>query len=910
MVDYAFSAGSRLSIGTIIEKRLTHDRSSVFVFPSEISAAFRRDEAARQGAARAVRSDRFISWDTFKEHTLQEPGGAGPANRTTRMLFAAELLGDNARRPFLRRLVEPQYAGEADAFIPQIQNILPTLETLRRRVVRGRLEPRAARDVEELSRRYRAFLERHDLFEPAWEAHRFAPRGRRYLIFGPELVTDFADFEPALREHEAITLIPAAAVPETGRQGPRVREYETARAEIRDASAELERLLEEGVAASDIAVTICGEDAYRSYFTEACRRREIPVSFRAGAPLTDYPAGRFFENLRALPSSGFSLGAIQALVLDRAVPWNNARALRALVRQGIARGCRRNFLEGGGMRDVWEPALEGEERAVPRRLYRSLRSRATALVEASDFELLRARLYELFNTLLDTERWSETQLPVFQSCLDVLADLIEAERRFALQPPRPYDLWLSALRARVYVPKDSGGGIAVFPYRVAAGTRPAYHFLLNASQSAMQVVHAPYGFLREDEKEALGLEDRDFTSAYAAAYAASGDVIWAAYSRESFRGPQLPPAWFSERGLVLPVSGDEAAPDPYRRERGYFAASAEHPKRTYPHQLEGLSFMTNGGFSPRTPDFSRKTLADDTLLQEVLARRRRREDGRLRISPSDVGGYRHCPFGFLLSGLLGLDETEYLVGARNAADIGTMYHVGLERLYRKIRERDGVFRNHEVGRYHDWVAETARDASEEWARRNTALSPAEVPAHRLKLEESMHNLIDADAERFDGWRIEALECYEHGELSGDAVLGGRMDRIMQPTDSDSAAAVVDYKKGRLPSGKAFRVDPEAPTELSEIQLPLYAEVLRRLGRKVVGLYLYSVEKERYLSVFSDTGNAVLDDEALAASRQAARSAAEEMLDGLRAGDFRFPEPGGGCESCSFPGICRARFVTE
>jgi RecB family exonuclease len=894
-------------------------RNLIFVFPSEITASFWRAETARRGPARAVRSDRFISWDTFKEQVLAEQADRVPVNRTTRTLFAATVVAENARAPFLARIIDPRYAAEADAFLADVEGMLPALAVLSAPQVYERLEPALRADVDAVGRRYRSFLDEQGLFEPAWEAQHFDPRGREYAVFYPRLITDFADFEAALAGHPAVRRVDvphgAAADPGAGADrhaaspitGPVLREYETSRAEIRDLCAHLEALLEEGVPPDEIAVTVCGEDAFLTYLEDACRRRSIPASPRAGRPLTSYPAGRFFENLRALPQSGFSLRAMQALLLDRAVPWKEPGTLRRIVRFGIEGGCRRNYREGGRERDVWDAALGRAERRDERARYRTLRAQTRALAAAAGFEELRARLYELFGTFVETTAWEPGQLRVFQSCLDVLSDLIDTAGRTGLAPRRPFDLWLQAMRARVYVPREAGAGIALYPYRVAAGIEPRYHFIANASHARMRLLHAPYGFLRDDEKETLALADRDLSEDYAAAYAVSGTTVAASYARESFSGPQLPPSWFAERELVQRVRPGEAAADPFDTERGYFAGTAAAPRRVHDAQVAGLAHLVETGFRARRPDWSQEEIADTALLERLLAVRRNRE-GRLRLSPSEIRSYRHCPFGHFLGSLLRLDPEAYTIAARTALDTGNVYHRGFERLYARILEHTGVFEAAELDRYHGWVADAAAEATEAWAIGATSLSPAEVVALRMRLEESMHVLLDEDAARFDGWRIEVLERYEWVELDEGAVLGGFMDRRMLGPGGGNAA-VIDYKKRGLPKDSAFRVDPAHPETLEELQLPLYAEILSRVDRTVAGLYLYSVEKARYRPVFAAGEKAVLDEQGLAAAREAARGQAAAMLEGVRRGDFRFPDPREGCEDCSFPGICRARFVT-
>jgi hypothetical protein len=191
---------------------------------------------------------------------------------------------------------------------------------------------------------------------------------------------------------------------------------------------------------------------------------------------------------------------MQALLLDRAVPWREPDGLRRLIRVGIERGCLRNFREDGRERDVWLTALAPERYEAERGLYRRLRKHTRALATAAGFRELRSTLYELFGSLLDTSAWSAAQLPVFQSCLDVLSDLIDTSERIGLTPKRPVDIWLEALRSRIYVPRNGEAGIALYPYRVAAGIAPTYHFVANASHARMRLVHTPYAFLRDDEK--------------------------------------------------------------------------------------------------------------------------------------------------------------------------------------------------------------------------------------------------------------------------------------------------------------------------------------------------------------------------------------------------------------------------
>ena len=97
------------------------------VFPSEIAAEFWRRAVIRRGSRVAVREDRLISWDTFKERAFEIRQEAVPTNRTIRSVFAERLIRENADRPVLRELIPPAFASDALGFTSAIESILPRI---------------------------------------------------------------------------------------------------------------------------------------------------------------------------------------------------------------------------------------------------------------------------------------------------------------------------------------------------------------------------------------------------------------------------------------------------------------------------------------------------------------------------------------------------------------------------------------------------------------------------------------------------------------------------------------------------------------------------------------------------------------------------------------------------------------
>jgi RecB family exonuclease len=255
---------------------------------------------------------------------------------------------------------------------------------------------------------------------------------------------------------------------------------------------------------------------------------------------------------------------------------------------------------------------------------------------------------------------------------------------------------------------------------------------------------------------------------------------------------------------------------------------------------------------------------------------------------------------------LELDPDAYTLFARADLDAGSAYHRAFERIYRRIRDGAGTIRASEADSYMEWVDEAVAWAMEGWASRESSLSPAEIEALTRRLEESLRRFIPEDASRFDGHEVEDLEGYYAVEVEGGGLLGGYVDRLLRdPTEE--TISVTDYKKGNLPSGTRFALDEAG--EIDELQLPLYAEILERLGMRLSGLYLYSVEHTKHVTVYGSGNRPYLDEEGMAAAREAAMGACRSALSGIRAGDFRFPDPELGCEACRFRGICRVRFAT-
>ncbi len=951
----------------------------VFVFPSEVIAAFRRDEYLRGAQERrAVRADRFISWDTFKERVFRAHQTRRPANRLYRTVFAADFLARNRKTPFLERLVNPEFAENGSSFERYIRSVLPGLHTLfgqGESTLSGIVDGSLARDLSLLYNEYRGFLDRYHLFEPGWTDAQQPVVDRSYLIFFSEVLEDFPQYAAVFRSIPRITVVgDAEAVPSIS-----LLEYESSVRESDELLDQIEALLDGGVHPSRIVVTLASPGEYRPFLEREATLRRIPLIFRGGKPLSDYAPGQFLSQPGRVTAGGFGVDSLKSLCLNQGVPWRSPESNRALVRFGMEWNVARTWRErGGAEQDGWLDAFAragadmsessrasgaDTDQAAPatragelRRYYRALKVALVRISDAKSFRSLREAVYAFLEQFLDTGAWDGESLPAFQSCMEVLADLVAAEADLRSLPVDldPYAVWTSAMSENLYVPRSAEEGVSVYPYRVSAGLCPEYHFVAGASHGATQVVFARYPYLRDDQKRKLAIEDRDLSSPFMELYVRSGRKVSVTYARETTAGTQLASGYFVRTQSVARAEEGGRLTDPYHAETAFwsFADAGLFPKRLYPAQQEGISFQAFTGLAARGADFVREVITDGTLRGAMTdSQLSRRRAGYLALSAAHLERFRQCPFAYGLAYALDVDEQPFELDYYGAAAFGNMYHRVLEELYTAIGEQTGEFLVGEADRYRsllDSLIDRVTDRRFEPAR----LSPdGEVPvpagrplfrplaevfrsaAHRL-----LPLLLDADTSFAPGHRLESAEGWYDTFLDENQVeLFGRIDRITRDPDR-SGYTLVDYKKNRTPRPADFarllagaepaadsdgdaggeeageRSPADSRLEAGVLQIPIYAVLAAAKGRDLDRAAYYSIEQGRYVPVFDRTGGeSILDEEAMQEIVRLVLNIVGSTAARIRAGDYRAVGTDGsesGCNGCPMRSVCRARYVVR
>ncbi len=890
-------------------------RGTTIVLPSELAAEFWRYEIVRCGALPAIREHRIASWDRFKERAFELRTDRRPANRVVRAVFARQLIGENGQARFLQRVVPPSAAASADGFRDYLAQILSVLPRRRALEGPGAQDPELGRlvtDLRALEHRYTAFLDAHELYEPAWLERAPAYRGGDHLLVMPELAEDYPEFAPALAE------VPRVAIPEA--ELPQLQLHPDSRTELETTLGAIAGLLDSGVAPESIALTVGDLETLRSRLHEAAQIAEVPLSFRQGIPLASSAAGRFLTALGEVVSSGFGLGPMKRMLLNRAVPWKSYATNANLVAGGARAGC----LGGGGRPDPRWRRVRGEpERALVDLLMGEL----PVITGASSVASLRSRLFRLLARLIDRDRWDPREERLLQRCLEELRSLADMEAS-GLRIPSPYRFWMDLLASQLYVPRGLERGVAVLPYRVGALLYPDHHFVVNASNRATTVRIRRYPFLTEAEREQIGgqVADRTLTDLFLRAYAVSGRSVTVSCGRTGFDGPALPPGDFVAGGCITNAPAGASARLAWRSEERFEA----FPARVYRLQAEGAQAYAATARRPGASDLTRQPLGTPQLVDGALnAQRHRGGQELISLSAADIEGFRACPFSYLLARVLRLRDPELEVDPDNPRDIGTLYHEALEELFRELHDRGDRFSPSLLDEYARRLGEIVR--------RHGARGPGMVPVYVYEAIEPLTErvfarLLEHDARLIAGHTVELVEEWgRRVDLETGVYLAGRIDRVTR--GQDGGLTLVDYKKRSVPTGKALAAgsreatgvgglpEPERAAErdlLGSIQIPFYISLLEHRNERVTGAVYYSLEEGKPVPVIADdttTARPVMTRERLDEIIVLVDDIVRETTRRLAAGDYRCAASHGSdggrrCAGCVFRGVCRTRFVVE
>lgn len=915
------------------------DRGQSFVFPSQSVADAWALEAPLRFGLKTVECGRFLGWDRFRDEALAAKGRGKQADDFVHMVWAAGIVARQRERPFLRRIAGPGKPSEA--FVPFFAKLPPSLEKAGRAI--GRTEPTIDRagpagdetlsDLLLLRDDYAAFMERHGLFEPAWESISMLPGEGGWLIIAPELMEDFAGFRPGLeRLAPRVSLCPLPAAKE-GLKDTILYKFANSYEEIRWAFLEIGRLLDEGVPPGEIAVTAADLEAARPYIARAAALAGVPAAVKGGSPLAASPFGRLLKEIGEASASGFDFEPLRTLLLDRFANWKQAGAARGLLDFGIERHAYASYSSKGTMVDIWEASFASAPGSQGiRDFYRELTKALRCIASASSFSNLRIAIVAFRKRFLDESGWSETEEREIERAMVELDGLAKAEREYADEGGllSPFGLFLKALETTTYVPQGASSGgasVPVYPYRVSALHPARHHFVLGASQEGISVAYSGLPFLREDQKARLGSPDSDASPDFAAAYAASARGTVFSYAEESFSGWSVPHPWFARRAEASGNGNGNGSP----RLPGNFAAlrsscplaseaAAWRGECGLPERLLGAQIAAFDSALPslRAPASRFAKARASAVSLGALLPRITRQDGLLRASATMLKEYSGCPFAWLLARGLRLEEEASGIGFFDALLAGDMAHAALRVLLADMGRLGPIEARHREA-YSACVKDSLASVLPGFEAKEGPFLVPMFEAYAPLLGDRLERLVDALVED-PGWEAGKLEeAFERAYPGLGAVLEGRIDRLARLAESGSHE-IIDYKKRTLPRKESLKSTARAAAEqggeaqageLGDYQMPAYVALCEAAGLKVEAAAYWSIEDAKWLKVMGPEAEVAGTRAEYAPEMAAFEAALGRVLAAMRQGDFR-PSGGdtGACEGCGWKAVCRTRYATE
>jgi hypothetical protein len=938
-----------------------NDATMRFVFPSEVAARDRLERSLERSGRRALPLERFISWDAFKALAFPGPPAGRPASSALRSVFARSLMEENADRPFLSALVPPAKASASPRFARLVAKALPALRGLDGLPASSPL----LRDWQAIRARYAAFLSERGLYEPGWNERTARALEGAYTLFYPDLTTDWADYEQAVRALPNAALMLADGLSD----GPLpAAAFATIVDEVRAVLLALQKAIAEGCDPSRILISVAAPESVLPVLEREAAVAGVALDLREARPLSESSGGRLLADLLRLAQSQRSFSAMRSLLLDRSRPWKAGLNTRALIDLGI----RKHILAALPGVDIWEASM-GPKDDEERRLYRGLRGAAERIADAAGFGQLRSAFDAFRRAFLDETGWTPAQNDELARCVRELETLEEASKAAGIgRIDGAAGAFLEELEELRYLPVSDAGGIPVYRFPVAAGCLPTLHFALNLSEGAAKAASRPLAFLRDDERESLGAHDRDLSPGLIALLARSGERVFLSYSEDGPDGIRaahqaIEPLAPQSVGLaddrdLWPPNADGLSPartvasgPPSAVQAEVFPIQSASARAALATALPpkasaraGSSQAASRSYSEGRPE--RASLLGPGIRERVAAAQS--TDGMLNISDTLIEELEACAFKRLFNRYLKVRPVDTGLSFVDALMTGSIYHDALEALFRPLAE---------AGRTIVAGGSPSSDSESDAAAEGETLRPDKADAasalDRAILEQErahgpfagmllrtsrpaflrdLERALDALLPKLDGLlpvMVEKPNLSAALPLSeGDARLIGRMDLVCAPPTGASStgagarplsqdevapkgAVIIDFKKRSLPKPKDLAPDEEG--RLGRYQMPAYAYLLKAAGYEPQAAYYLSIEGpsggKRIVCAFGPDAKAAVPLEGIPALLAALERAAARAAGRLRRGEVYLPHEDDQdqiCADCDYRPLCRVHYTVH
>jgi|GEM_PF-5556102 len=907
-------------------KEFLEASDAVCIFPTEVTARFWRDWVVRNGIQTAVRFDSFLSWDTFLRKILKAEQNKRQADEHFRSAASWLLLNriQNGEAPPLRYLIPPAYSSETGQFHRMITALLPKLESILRSFSEAAMPAELCADILQLNDSYGEILASQGYYEPAFEQDHTDLSGldssSTYVLFFPEIIVGYDRLKERLIKDERFPVVPSRELGSTGSTGklPVLQNYSNSACELAAVMDWVEQLLCAGVHPEQIYLTVGDYDSWRPELEHEAFRRGIPFSFRQGLPASVHPGGRLFPDLAEACRQGWPLHIVKRLFLNRSYPWKDALSLRKIAEAGIERCCPGGYVSGNS-EDPWHKTLrlEGDEQLL--NLWKRFRSHVRRMTEETSPKAMRRTVFGFLDLWMDTDSMETDEFSlVFDHCLELGVSLWEACEAAGIETCGGlYALWMHHLKQSTYVPQPERTGVQVYPYGVSAGIRPEYHAAVNLTQEAVTLQQPAIPYFSEASLSRFSLTGEDPSPYVLEMYEHGGETMLISCSKETFSGYALPPSSFFSQERIAYC--DAYYPNPYDQEHQWWAAQsggAPLPRACYPLQKEGFSYALDTSFRKKGFDLLEKELGSgDREYQGVLERTlMRREAGYLRISPTSLDKFASCRFSWVFSQLLKIEAYQPVPPSIDPREEGSLMHACLDELFMQAVGKGSPFEQGKLSIYLRELKGILSGILDDAERNHPWMIPPVRRQLEVQLMRCFERCLEIEAEKFDQWICFETEKYiSFKDEQRKFTASGRIDRISLSPDRDSYG-IIDYKRSESSIGRMNYKDLDTP--IPSYQLPFYAWLLERTGTCSLhpSAACFAAVREGKVKFAYDArmkdsnrSGTVTDMQQFRKLIEQTRSAAEQMTELIRAGDFTDTPDTEKCRSCFDRMLCRRRY---
>lgn len=905
----------------------------------------------KESGVRAVSDDDFIAWDSFKGRFADD----STEGRTTvpsllRKLFVRDLIQKNSEEHFLKKIISPEFAGDASSFTDWISRILTSLEMWHSRFIKQDVQDEEDEDFLELYERYKNFLEQNNFYEPAWTMPDFSRIKNTVVLIYPEILEDYGEYYSLFERSECILPI---YLPEESEARPACYRYSDSRKELRRTILQMKNLVEQKKCRwTDIALSVPNMEVYRPYLERELKKYEVPFVIRAGVPLTVNSAGSIFADISSCYNDDFSYNSVRAVLLNEMIPWKESlRTVKEnLIREGCAMRCICPYYEISGegkiKHDVFEEALRStsDRNEAELAFYRQFKKDITAICTAGSFYALRQAWFEFRINFIEESKFSVEANKILSRCVTSLNELIEIENDYfestGLSIAQPFDFFLSELNSKSYTMQNKTAGLSVYPYRLTAAACFKYQFIIDASQKNLEVTCKPLSFLNECKRERLNLleEDKKFnaSAAFIRLYAKSAPegTVQFSYAENTFEGFAIAHNFLNVVDEEEPLKELDSQ-DFILDESKWFLSGGKGKKFSFTEgQKDQFNSWKkiNGSLEKSEPE-----LLEGCIKNMSEARLENFDGDKTKpvLTQKDMKNYFPCQRKWIYMDVLGLREDSLDTQLLGAFDEGNINHEIIEHfLNHCIKNRNGILplvNNDGIFEDEKEIVKLLCSFADEAINRNMRAEYSRSPLSRVVLNAAKETIADNilnflhsfcmpfEGKGFGNFSITAVEQWFNC-VNETCNFSGKIDCIL---NNGEQFYIVDFKTGKTPTKKQSIVNEEG--RLDDFQIAMYMELWNSTHpeHKMDNALFYSIRELTPVFVVSASSRGreqIVSPAEYEKTLEAMKSYAETFCAKTSGKDFT-PSVNddedlnkidiySDCASCSFKNVCRTLFTVS